>query len=98
MWGFSPELFEEAPAGASAEPPAEPPPGPGPAEQQAAMAEFGRRYPHVLEIALAATGGDLAGSGGGCDEQFEFEFALDLLLDGFDRLRERGWTSRRPAG
>jgi hypothetical protein len=25
--------------------------------------------------------------GGGCDDQFEFEFALDLLLDGLERLR-----------
>jgi hypothetical protein len=31
----------------------------------------------------------------GCDEQFEFEFALDLLLDGFERLRDQGWTSQR---
>ena len=27
--------------------------------------------------------------GPGCDDQFEFEFALDLLLDGLERLRER---------
>ena len=26
--------------------------------------------------------------------QFEFEFALDVLLDGFERLRREGWTSR----
>jgi hypothetical protein len=39
----------------------------------------------------------------GCDEQFEF--ALDLLLDSFERLRDQGWTSpgrprarRRPPG
>jgi len=25
--------------------------------------------------------------GQGCDDQFEFEFALDLLLDGLGRLR-----------
>jgi len=30
--------------------------------------------------------------GRGCNEQFEFEFALDILLDGFTRLHERGWT------
>ena len=30
-----------------------------------------------------------------CDEQFEFEFALDILLDGFERLRQQGWTSAR---
>jgi hypothetical protein len=27
--------------------------------------------------------------GRGCDDQFEFEFALDLLLDGLERLRTR---------
>ncbi|MGY1823600.1 TetR/AcrR family transcriptional regulator [Geodermatophilus sp. SYSU D00079] len=86
IWGFSPELFEEArDAGA---------PAPSPEEQAAMAAEFAQRYPHVLEIAVAATDGDLSGVGAGCDEQFEFEFALDLLLDGFDRLREQGWTSR----
>jgi len=25
----------------------------------------------------------------GCDDQFEFEFALDLMLDGLERLKER---------
>ncbi len=87
IWGFSPELFDESgDAGAPA-----PPEG----DLQELAAEFARRYPHVLEIAVAATGGDLSGVGGGCDEQFEFEFALDLLLDGVQRLHERGW---RPPG
>jgi len=31
--------------------------------------------------------------GGGCDDQFEFEFALDILLDGFARRHQQGWTS-----
>ena len=31
------------------------------------------------------------GPPGGCDDQFEFEFGLDLLLDGLERLRERAW-------
>jgi AcrR family transcriptional regulator len=83
IWGFSPELFEEPP-------PAEPP---SPAEQEAMAREFARHFPHILEIAVAATGGD-PGRGGGCDEQFEFEFALDLLLDGFQRLHAAGWSSR----
>jgi hypothetical protein len=26
--------------------------------------------------------------------EFEFEFALDLLLDGFERLHSQGWASR----
>ncbi len=46
------------------------------------------------EIATVATQGDLSGVGGDCDEQFEYEFALDVLLDGCERLRAQGWTSR----
>jgi hypothetical protein len=26
---------------------------------------------------------------GWCDDQFEFEFALDLILDGLERLRDK---------
>jgi AcrR family transcriptional regulator len=86
IWGFSPELFEE--------PPDQNAPPPTPEQQQAMAAEFAQRYPHILEVAMAATGGDLSGVGGGCDEEFEFEFALDLLLDGAERLHRRGWSSR----
>jgi hypothetical protein len=32
--------------------------------------------------------------GQGCDDQFEFEFALDLLLDGLERLRDRARISQ----
>jgi hypothetical protein len=69
-----------------------------PEEQDALVGEFARRYPHILEIATAATQGDLSGVGQGCDEQFEFEFALDLLLDGFDRLHRQDWRSSRGSG
>ena len=85
IWGFSPELFDESADDGA--------PPPTPEAQQAMAAEFAQRYPHVLEIATAATGGDLSAVGRGCDEQFEFEFALDLLLDGAERLHRRGWRS-----
>ncbi|WP_207392607.1 TetR family transcriptional regulator [Aeromicrobium sp. IC_218] len=84
IWGFSPELFD-APADPDA-------PGPDAETAAAAMAEMGRRYPHILAIATAATGGDLGQVGAGCDEDFEFVFALDLLLDAAERLRRGGWT------
>jgi hypothetical protein len=29
----------------------------------------------------------------GCDDQFEFEFALDLMLEGLERLRRNDSTS-----
>jgi hypothetical protein len=51
-------------------------------------------YPHIVAIALDASGGDISAAGGSCDEQYEFEFALDLLLDAFERLRQTGWTSK----
>jgi AcrR family transcriptional regulator len=86
IWGFSPELFDESGDDHA--------PSPDPQAQQAMVAEFGRRYPHILEIATVATGGDLSGVGQGCDEQFEFEFALDLLLDGAEKLHRQGWNSR----
>ena len=83
MWGFTRELFDDGQGGGDPDPPA-----------AAAFDEMAKRYPHIVEIAMAATRGDLSAVGVGCDEQFEFEFALDLLLDGFERLRDRGWTSR----
>ena len=46
----------------------------------------------------AVTPTDTSLVGPGCDNQFEFEFALDLLLDGFERLRRQGWTSAPPPG
>jgi AcrR family transcriptional regulator len=85
IWGFSPELFTA--------PPDAPPADLTPAQREALIDEAARRYPHILAITLAATGGDLSAAGRGCDEQFEFEFALDLLLDGAHRLHQEGWHS-----
>lgn len=80
IWGFSPEAFD-TPGPRAAPPSAEE------AEQQ--MRVMGERYPHVLAIALES-----AATGGACDEQYEFEFTLDLLLAAFQRLHETGWSSR----
>lgn len=52
-----------------------------------------RRYPNILQVAMAARHDEGSGVGRGCDNQFEFEFALDLLLDGFERLHGQGWNS-----
>ncbi|MFD2093983.1 TetR/AcrR family transcriptional regulator C-terminal domain-containing protein [Blastococcus deserti] len=83
MWGFTQEVFP-TPA-----PPADP-------DARAAMFEqFAARYPRIIEMATAGAHEEESTVGGGCDDQFEFEFALDLLLDGFERLHEQGWTSFR---
>ena len=43
-----------------------------------------KRFPHVSELALAATHDGVLGA---CDDEFEFQFGLDLILDGLDRRR-----------
>jgi hypothetical protein len=53
-------------------------------------------FPHLAEIALAIAHDDASVVGSGCDDQAEFEFALDLLLDGFERLRLRADGKRSP--
>jgi AcrR family transcriptional regulator len=83
MWGFTQEVFP-TPA-----PPADP------AARAAAFAEFGVRYPHIVEMATAASHEGGSTVGGGCDDQFEFEFALGVLLDGIEALHRAGWTSTR---
>ncbi|MGA5702697.1 TetR/AcrR family transcriptional regulator [Peterkaempfera bronchialis] len=85
VWGFTQELF-----------PAPPVPAPADAQPQAPAAMLGEmatRYPHIVEIVLARQHDSGSVVGQGCDDQFEFEFALDLLLDGFERLHRQGWTS-----
>jgi AcrR family transcriptional regulator len=46
--------------------------------------ELGATLPYVAEMALAVAHG---GALGRCDDDVEFEFALDLILDGLDRLQ-----------
>ncbi len=53
------------------------------------MRELGPKFPNVLAIATAASHEEASVVGPGCDDQYEFEFALDLLLDGFERLLQR---------
>jgi AcrR family transcriptional regulator len=87
MWGFTQELFDDS---ANAVPADLAP------EMQAAMLhEMAQRYPNILQVALAANHDDGSVVSQGCDDQFEFEFALDLLLDGFERFHRQGWTSEQ---
>ena len=52
------------------------------------LGQMAAEYPFITEIVTAAghTGEDTLGW---CDDQVEFEFGLDLLLDGLERLRLR---------
>ena len=50
-------------------------------------------YPNLADLLriVVHDPASMLGRPGGCDDQFEFEFGLDLLLDGLDRLREQAW-------
>jgi AcrR family transcriptional regulator len=82
MWGFTQEVFPS------------PPPPDDPVVRAAMVAQMAARYPRILEIASSGAHreGDRMIVGPGCDDQHEFEFALDLFLDGIERMHERGWT------
>jgi AcrR family transcriptional regulator len=77
LLGFTQELFDD-----SAEV------GPGMAPEL--LRELAGRYPHITELVTAITHDQASVVGQGCDDQFEFEFALDLMLDGLERLRDQG--------
>ncbi|MCU7725502.1 TetR/AcrR family transcriptional regulator [Actinoplanes sp. KI2] len=52
-----------------------------------AMAAWAETMPHIVELATAVTHD---GALGGCDDDGEFAFALDLLLEGLERRRVSG--------
>lgn len=78
IWGFSPELFNDSP-GAAPAPRRSTAPTPDPAD-----------YPGILAVAAAAR--ERRPEAAGCDEDFEFAFALDVMLDAAERLRRSGWA------
>jgi AcrR family transcriptional regulator len=77
--GFSQELFDDTAS--------------MPDDEAIAMwSQIADQYPNIAALVGEISGGGIShdeGSvvGGGCDDQFEFEFALDLVLDGLERLR-----------
>jgi AcrR family transcriptional regulator len=74
--GFTQELYEEA--------------DDVPAETVSAMAiQMAGEYPNLAEMLKVVTH-DADTTLGWCDDQFEFEFGLDLLLDGLERQRDAG--------
>jgi len=74
LLGFSQELFDDSSeAGEGFD-----------ADMIRVMAD---RYPFINEIIVSITHDETSIVGPGCDDQFEFEFALDLMLDGLERVR-----------
>jgi AcrR family transcriptional regulator len=80
MWGFTLEVF---PTTLPADP-----------DLRAAMiSHLAATYPHFSEIAMPGAHVEDSAVGQGCNDQLEFEFGLDVLLDGFERLHQQGWNS-----
>lgn len=74
LYGFTPDVFDDSQAL-------------GPQALEEMVRQMKGRYPHAAELAQSVYHDEASVVSGGCDDQFEFEFALDLLLDGLDRLR-----------
>jgi AcrR family transcriptional regulator len=58
-----------------------------PATQALVVERVAAVYPHIAEMVRAVNHDRGSVVGPGCDDQFEFEFALDLLLEGLERRR-----------
>jgi AcrR family transcriptional regulator len=76
LLGFSQELFDDTPDD-------------GPQVQALMLQELADTFPNISELAAAISHDDASTVGLGCDDQFEFEFALDLMLEGLERLLSR---------
>lgn len=74
--GFSQELFDPG-GGASDE------------ETAAALDSMTAQLPHLAAMLMEVAHDDPETTLGWCDDQTEFEFGLDLILDGLDTMRTR---------
>ena len=72
--GFTQDLFDDATE------------RPDPEAAARLAAGLATAYPNLAELARTASH---EGGLGGCDDDLEFEFALDLILDGLERLKDR---------
>lgn len=84
IWGFSPELFTDHDGRNPYD--AGTPRGRGRTPDPA-------DYPSILAISADAQARRPGAVG--CEEDFEMEFALDVLIGGIERLRVDGWQSPR---
>ena len=75
--GFNQELFVPNTGPPSAE------------EATAGLESMAAQLPNLVGMLMEVAHEDPDSTLGWCDDQFEFEFGLDLILDGLDQLRQR---------
>ena len=73
LMGFSQELFNDRRTGAPVQPGCWPP--------------MSAAFPSIYRLCWRSPHDDASVVGPGCDDQLEFEFALDLMLDGIERIQ-----------
>jgi AcrR family transcriptional regulator len=83
LYGFAQEVFNDSPSV-------------DPATLAMLVREMEGRYPRIAEMIGTVYHDEASVVGRGCDDQFEFEFALDLLLDGLERLQQHQSASGDP--
>jgi len=83
LYGFTQDVFDDSPSIDHA-------------AQAMLVREMEARYPHIAEMVETVYHDAASVVGGGCDDQFEFEFALDLLLDGLESLRRQNQSLANP--
>lgn len=76
LYGFTQEVFDDSPSL-------------DPTSTAMLIREMEGKYPHIAEMVGVVYHDQTSVLGGGCDDQFEFEFALDLLLNGLEGLRQQ---------
>jgi AcrR family transcriptional regulator len=79
IFGFNQDVFEDS---------AEPDPSP---EAAAMLVRALAAYPRITELAGSVSHDGVLGK---CDDDFEFTFGLDLILDGLERHRTTAGTAR----
>jgi AcrR family transcriptional regulator len=52
------------------------------------LEQMADQFPYLTQMMMEVSHDDPDSTLGWCDDQFEFEFGLDLILDGLDRLRQ----------
>jgi hypothetical protein len=74
--GFAQELFQDSGDGQA-----------DPETMELMLQQMAESFPYAAEIATKVRHDDASVVGTGCDDEFEFEFGLNLILDGLERLR-----------
>ena len=83
--GFTQELFDDSSSASMT-----------PEVQELMIRQMSQEYPNITAILRQVAHDEASVVGSGCDDQFEFEFAIDVILDGLEALRQR--EASRPRG